>query len=55
MDTVEYFYLFLNKIGAPNVLAIGIALIVIYLLITGIRKGLKGGQRDDESNQEDED
>jgi hypothetical protein len=55
MDTVEYFYDFLNKIGAPNILAFGIAVIVIYLLISGIYKGLKGGHKDDESNQEGED
>jgi hypothetical protein len=55
MDTVEFFYDFLNKIGAPNFLAIGIALIVLWLLISGIRKGLKGGRRDDGPDQEGED
>jgi hypothetical protein len=47
MDTVEFFYDFLKKIGATNFLAIGIALIVLWLLISGIRKGLKGGRKDD--------
>ncbi len=55
METVEYFYDFLNKIGAPNFLAVGIALIVLWLLISGIRKGLKGGRRDDGPDQEGED
>ncbi len=55
MDTVEFFYDFLNRIGAPNILALGIAVIVLYLLISGIYKGLKGGQKDDESDQEGED
>ncbi len=55
METVEYFSDFLNKIGAPNFLAIGIVLIVLWLLISGIRKGLKGGQRDDGPDQEGED
>jgi hypothetical protein len=55
MDTVESFYDFLRKIGAPNFLAIGIALIVLWLLISGIRKGLKGGRRDDGPDQEGED
>lgn len=41
MDTVEFFYDFLRKIGAPNFLAIGIAVIVLWLLISGVRKGLK--------------
>ncbi len=41
METVEYFSDFLRKIGAPNFLAIGIVIIVIWLLISGFRKGLK--------------
>lgn len=55
MDTVEHFYDYLRKIGAPNFLAIGIAVIVIWLLISGIRKGLKAGRRDDDPRQENED
>jgi hypothetical protein len=41
METVEYFSDFLRKIEAPNFLAVGIAIIVIWLLISGFRKGLK--------------
>jgi hypothetical protein len=41
METIEYFSDFLRKIGAPNFLAIGIIIIVIWLLISGFRKGLK--------------
>ena len=41
METIEYFSDFLRKIGAPNFLAIGIVIIVIWLLISGFRKGLK--------------
>jgi hypothetical protein len=45
MDTIEHLSDFLRKIGAPNFLAIGIAIIVLWLLISGLRKGLrKGGQ-----------
>lgn len=57
MDTVEYFYDFLNKIGAPNILALGIAVIVIWLLVSGIRKGLKSHQQeeDEDHHQEKED
>jgi len=57
MDTIEYFSDFLRKIGAPNFLAMGIAIIVLWLLISGIRKGLKGGQKndDDDHDQEEED
>ena len=45
METVEYFSDFLRKIGAPNFLAIGIVLIVLWLLISGIRKGLRKGKQ----------
>ena len=49
METIEYFQDFLEKIGAPNFLAIGIVVIVLWLLISGIRKGLKKGSRDKDS------
>lgn len=57
METVEYFYDFLNKIGAPNILALGIAVIVIWLLVSGIRRGLKSHQQeeDEDHHQEKED
>jgi hypothetical protein len=45
MDTIEHFSDFLTKIGAPNFLVIGIVIIVVWLLISGLRKGLKGGGR----------
>jgi hypothetical protein len=48
METIEYFEDFLRKIGAPNFLAIGIVVIVIWLLISGIRRGLKKGGQDKE-------
>ena len=46
METIEYFEDFIRKIGAPNFLAIGIVVIVIWLLISGIRKGLRKGKED---------
>jgi len=49
MDTVEFFYDFLNKIGAPNFLAIGIAVILLWLLVSGVRRGLKKGGRNGRS------
>lgn len=54
MDTVEFFYDFLTKIGAPNFLAIGIAVIVLWLLVSGVRRGLKKGGREEppENNNE---
>jgi len=51
METIEYFSDFLRKIGAPNLLAIGIVVIVIWLLISGFRKGLRKARQ----NKEDED
>jgi hypothetical protein len=49
MEMVEYFSDFLRKIGAPNFLAIGIVLIVLWLLISGIRKGLRKGKQGQKS------
>jgi hypothetical protein len=54
METIEYFQDFLRKIGAPNFLAIGIVVIVIWLLISGIRKGLKKGRQSKEPGEDDE-
>jgi hypothetical protein len=52
LETVEYFSDFLRKIGAPNFLAIGIVLIVLWLLISGIRKGLKKGRKKSADNSD---
>jgi hypothetical protein len=46
METIEYFSDFLRRTGTPNFLAIGIVIIVIWLLISGFRKGLRKGGRD---------
>jgi hypothetical protein len=48
-ETVEYFSDFLKKIGTLNLLVIGIAIIVMWLLLSGFRKGLKRGGRDKDS------
>ncbi len=53
METIEYFSDFLRKIGAPNFLAVGIVIIVLWLLISGFRKGLKRRERN--KNPEDHD
>jgi hypothetical protein len=52
METIEHFSDFLRQIGAHNFLAIGIVIIVIWLLISGFRKGLKKKGRDDEAKDE---
>jgi len=54
METVEHFADFLRKIGVPNFLAIGIVIVVIWLLISGLRKGLKRGGRDKEPERNEE-
>jgi Na+/H+ antiporter NhaD/arsenite permease-like protein len=53
MDTIEQFSDFLRKLGTPNFLAIGIVIIVIWLLISGLRKGLRRRGRDQENNGQD--
>jgi len=48
METIEHFSDFLRNIGAPNFLAIGIVIIVIWLLVSGLVKGLRKRRRDKE-------
>ena len=45
-ETIEYFSDLLKKIGTLNLLAIGIAIMVVWLLFSGFRKGLKRGEQD---------
>lgn len=45
MDTIEHFSDFLRGIGAHNFLALGIAIIVLWLLVSGLRKGLKKNKK----------
>jgi hypothetical protein len=52
METIEHFTDFLRNIGAPNFLTIGIVIVVIWLLISGIRKGLKREGRDKKPNED---
>ncbi len=57
MDTIEYFSDFLRKIGPPNFLAIGIVIIVLWLLISGFLRGLRrrGRHQGHEDNAEHKD
>jgi hypothetical protein len=52
-ETIEYLSQFLRKIGGRNFLTIGIAIIVMWLLISGFKKGLKRGERDKGSEGND--
>jgi hypothetical protein len=51
METIEYFSDLLRKTGTPNFLAVGIVLIVLWLLISGFRKGLRKGRQKKDSTQ----
>jgi len=57
MDTIGYFSDFLSKIAAPNFLAIGIVIIVLWFLISGFLKGLRRRRQDQGTgdNAEDKD
>jgi hypothetical protein len=52
-ETIEFFSQFFRKIGGRNFLTIGIAIIVMWLLISGFKKGLKRGERDKDSEGDD--
>ena len=53
-EIISYFSHFVKKVGAPNFLAIGVVIIVIWLLISGFKKGLKrkGGNKDSEGEDQ---
>lgn len=51
METIEYFSDFLRKTGIPNFLAIGIVIVLVWLLISGIRRGLRKGDRNKDANE----
>jgi len=53
-ETIEYFSDFLRKIGAPNFLAIGIVIIVLWLLISGFIKGLRKRRQNKEPKDNNE-
>jgi len=53
METIEYLSHVLRKIETLNLLAIGIAIIVIWLLISGFKKGLRRRGRDKGSEGND--
>jgi hypothetical protein len=54
METIRHFSDLLNITGVPNLLTIGIAILLVWLLISGIRKGLKktGHDKDTQGEQE---
>jgi hypothetical protein len=50
-ETIQSFSDLLKKMGTLNLLAIGIAVLVVWLLLSGFRKGLKRGGRDKNSGK----
>jgi len=52
-EAIEYLSRILRKLGTLNLLAVGVAIIVMWLLISGFRKGLKRGGRDKGSEGND--
>jgi hypothetical protein len=51
METIEHFSGFLMKMGIPNFLVIGIVVIVVWLLISGLRKGIGINKKEDTESE----
>jgi hypothetical protein len=56
MDTIEHYLHSFVSIVAHNFLAIGVTIIVFWLLVSGLRKGLKKsrGEKDPHENDEED-
>ncbi len=55
METVRFVSDFLKGAGVPNFLIIGIVIIIIWLMISGLRRGLKRRKTDESDNEKDTD
>ena len=55
METIEAFSDLLRKIGAHNILTMGIVLIVLWLLVSGLLKGLRNKGRASDSDKDQKD
>jgi hypothetical protein len=55
MEMVEHFSDFLRKIGIHNYLAVATVLFALWLLISGLLKGLKKGKQEPPPEEEDKD
>ena len=55
METIEGFNDLLRQIGAHNFLAFGIVIIVLWLLISGFRRGLRKRKEDKGRKESDPD
>jgi hypothetical protein len=54
MEPLEYFSDLFRKIGTPNFLMIGVVVLILWLLISGVRKGLRKGGQDKEAENDNE-
>ncbi len=54
METVRFLSDLLKGTGVPNFLIIGIVIIIIWLMISGLRKGLKRRRTGDDHDSHDE-
>ena len=54
METIEHFSNILMEVGGANFLVVGIVVIVTWLLISGLRKGLRRRKENKESEEDDE-
>ncbi len=52
-EAIEYLFHIFRKLGTLNLLTIGIVIIVVWLLVSGFKKGLKRGGRDKGSEGND--
>jgi hypothetical protein len=53
METIESFSEYLKRIGAPNLLILGITIIVLWLIISGLLKGFRKKNQDKGPDKED--
>ena len=51
---IQSFSDFLKKAGIPNFLIIGIVIIVIWLMISGLRRGLRKRKTDEHDSDDEE-
>lgn len=54
MEPLEYFSDLFRKIGTPNFLMIGVVILILWLLLSGIKKGLRKKGPDQKSEDDKE-
>jgi hypothetical protein len=54
MEPLGYFSDLFRKIGTPNFLMIGVVILILWLLLSGIKKGLRKKESDQRSEDDQE-